>query len=90
MKIMDSAVAKIGLTIANLNLLVDASHVFIHGEIFTEPKFTTMLKEHFYSQPKLFNPPRHKQELVIKPYSVYTGAIGASALCVYHLSLIHI
>ena len=81
-KLVDLAIKGIGMTITNLNMLMDASRVFIHGEIFNDSRIVSLLKKQLSYEPNLFMQPCH-QQLIVKPYSPYTGAIGAAAFCVY-------
>lgn len=82
MRLLHSAVKCIGIAISNLNLLIDSDRIFIHGALFDEPELTGLLKQQLDFEPSLFLLPQ-EQELIIKPFSAYTGAIGGAALCVW-------
>lgn len=85
-RLISSAIKSIGIAITNLNMIIDAQRVFIHGKLFQSDRATTLLKNYINFEPNLFTLPS-KQELIIKPYSPYTGAIGAAALSVYRYLL---
>lgn len=85
-KLISSAIKSIGIAITNLNMIIDSERVFIHGKLFQSEQTIALLKNYINFEPKLFTLPS-KQELIIKPYSPYTGAIGAAALSVYRFLL---
>lgn len=61
--------------------LLDSARIFIHGELFDNPKTVALLKSYLDFEPNLFTLPS-RQQIIIKPYSPYTGAVGAAALAV--------
>lgn len=81
-KLVSSAVQSIAIAITNLNMIIDSGRVFIHGELFDSPQTVALLKSRLDFEPNLFMLPS-KQQLIIKPYSPCTGAIGAAAFSVY-------
>lgn len=81
-KLISSAVRSIATAISNLNMFIDSERVFIHGELFNVPSTVSLLKKLLDFEPNLFMLPS-RQELIIKPYSPYTGSIGAAAFAVY-------
>ena len=85
-KLITLAVKSIATTITNLNMIIDCKRVFIHGEVFNISSTVALLKKQLDFEPNLFMLPS-KQELIIKPYSPYTGAIGAAAFAVYRTLL---
>ena len=85
-KLITLAVKSIATTITNLNMIIDCKRVFIHGELFNISSTVALLKKQLDFEPNLFMLPS-KQELIIKPYSPYTGAIGAAAFAVYRTLL---
>lgn len=80
MRLLHTAVKCIGIAISNLNLLIDSDRIFIHGALFDEPELTGLLKQQLDFEPTLLLP--QEQKLIIKPFSPFTGAIGAASLCV--------
>lgn len=86
-RLISSAIKSIGIAITNLNMIIDAQRVFIHGKLFQSERTITLLKNYITFEPNLFTLPS-RQELIIKPYSPYTGAIGAAAFSVYR-NLLH-
>ena len=80
-KLLDSAVKSIGIAGTNLNMIIDSARIFIHGELFDNPKTVALLKSYLDFEPNLFTLPS-RQQIIIKPYSPYTGAVGAAALAV--------
>ena len=80
-KLLSSAIKSIGIASANLNMIIDSARIFIHGELFDNPKTVALLKSYLDFEPNLFTLPS-RQQLIIKPYSPYTGAVGAAALAV--------
>ena len=80
--LIDQAVESIRITIENLNMIIDASRVFVHGEIFNNKSVSSLLKSGIELKRELFETPQPRK-LIIKPYTPYTGAVGAAALCVY-------
>lgn len=85
-RLVSSAVKSIGIAITNLNMIIDSQRVFIHGKLFQSDRTIALLKSYINFQPNLFTLPS-KQELIIKPYSPYTGAVGVAALSVYRFLL---
>lgn len=81
--LIDQAVESIRITIENLNLIIDSSRIFVHGELFNSESASELLKNGMELKKGLFATPQ-PQKLIIKKYSPYTGAAGASALCVHH------
>lgn len=81
-KLISDAVKSIGTVITNLSMILDATKIFIHGELFNSKRAVALLKNYLDFESKLFTfPSRH--ELIVKPHSPYTGAIGAAALSIY-------
>ena len=85
-KLISSAIKSIGIAITNLSMIIDSQRVFIHGKLFQSEQTIALLRNYINFEPKLFTF-SSKQELIIKPYSPYTGAIGAAALAVYRFLL---
>lgn len=81
LRLLYFAIKCIGIAISNLNLLIDSDRIIIHGPLFNEPELIKLLKQQLDYEPNLFLLPQ-KQKLIIKPFSPYTGAIGAAAHCV--------
>lgn len=81
LRLLHCAVKCIAIAVSNLNLLIDSDRIFIHGSLFNELELTELLKQQLDYEPSLFLLPQ-EQKLIIKPFSPYTGAVGAAALCV--------
>ncbi|MGL9897755.1 hypothetical protein IGK71_000157 [Enterococcus sp. DIV0343] len=82
LKLIDTALNYIALTLNNLNMILDSSKLFLHGKIFDNENIFQRLSQLLNINPKLLIYP--KQEKIIKKnYQKINGAIGASALCIY-------
>lgn len=83
--LIHQAVESIWITITNLNMIIDSSRVFVHSKLFCTHSTAALLREYLERKSSPFvSPP---QQLIIKPYSPYTGAIGASAFAVWRALL---
>lgn len=71
----------LALSIMNFNIMIDSPRLYLHGQLFSEPKIQTTLREALDVEPQLLLLPR-KQELIFKPYSDYNGAVGGAAICI--------
>lgn len=80
--LIHSAVKYLALSITNLNMMIDANKVYLHSKLLSEPKIVDLLSEQLDYDPKLLTLPRHPQ-IIIEPYSQYTGAVAGASLCVY-------
>ncbi|MFL2099642.1 hypothetical protein [Desemzia sp. FAM 23989] len=63
-------------------MMIDANKVYLHSKLLSEPKIVDLLSELLDYDPKLLTLPRHPQ-IIVEPYSQYTGAVAGAALCVY-------
>lgn len=79
--ILHSAIKYLSITINNLSVMIDANKIIVHGELFNEPLLRNLLKE-LLKQNIDFLSQYNKQEIIIKNYHNYNGALGAAALCV--------
>lgn len=86
-KLISAAIQSIAIAITNLNMIIDSDRVFIHGELFESQQATALLKSRLDFEPNLFTLPSN-QQMIVKSYSPYTGAIGASAFCIYRALLL--
>lgn len=83
-QILHSAVNYLSITINNLSMMIDSSKIIIHGELFNEPLLKNLLEELLNQNINLLS--KHKkQDIIIKSYNNYNGALAASALCVSKL-----
>lgn len=79
--ILHSAIKYLSITINNLSVMIDANKIIVHGELFNEPRLRVLLKE-LLNQNIDFLSQYNRQEITIKNYHNYNGALGATALCV--------
>lgn len=80
-KILHSAIRYLSITINNLSMMIDSNKIIVHGELFNEPLLRNLLKELLNQNISLLS--KHKnQDIIIKAYRNYNGALSAAALCV--------
>ena len=60
-------------------MLIDSNKIIINGELFKEPLLSDLLKEYLNQNISLLSTGK-KQNVIIKKYSNYNGALSASAL----------
>lgn len=65
-------------------MLIDANKIVIHGELFKEPLLKNLLNEFLNQNINLLSSYK-KQDILIKEYNNYNGALAAAALCVSKL-----
>ncbi|EGO2848571.1 ROK family protein, partial [Enterococcus faecalis] len=82
LKLIETALNCIALTLNNLNMTLDYSKLFLHGKIFDNKNIFQRLSQLLNTDPKLLTSPP-KKEIIKKDYYKINGAIGASALCIY-------
>ncbi|MBS5885499.1 ROK family transcriptional regulator [Clostridium sp.] len=82
--ILHSAIKYLSITINNLSMLIDANKIIIHGELFKEPLLKNLLNEFLNQNINLLSSYK-KQDILIKEYNNYNGALAAAALCVSKL-----
>lgn len=85
MSIVNSAIQYLAISLINLNMMIDSKQIVVHGKLFEKDSLHRTLKELVETEPKLMFLPH--QEIVLKPYSIYNGAIGGCALCIQQLWL---
>ncbi|MDU5107843.1 ROK family transcriptional regulator [Clostridium sp.] len=83
-KILHSAINYLSITINNLSMMIDSSKIIIHGELFNEDLLRNLLEELLNQNINLLSKNK-KQDIIIKSYNNYNGALAASALCVSKL-----
>ncbi len=82
--ILHSAIKYLSITINNLSMMIDSNKIIVHGELFSEPLLSNLLKEYLDKKINLLAL-QNKQDVIIKDYHNYTGALSASALCISKL-----
>ncbi|MCO5542001.1 ROK family protein [Enterococcus faecalis] len=82
LKLIDTAINFIALTLNNLNIILDSSKLFLHGKIFDNENILRSLTQLLNVEPKLLVFPK-KEKIEKKTYQPINGALGASALCIY-------
>lgn len=82
LKLIDTALNYIALTLNNLNMILDSSKLFLHGKIFDNENIFQRLSQLLNINPKLLIYPK-PEKIIKKNYQKINGAIGASALCIY-------
>ena len=83
-KILNSAINYLSITINNLSMMIDSSKIIIHGELFNEDLLKNLLEELLRQNINLLSK-NIKQDILIKEYNNYNGALAAAALCVSKL-----
>lgn len=79
--ILHSAIKYLSITINNLSMMIDSNKVIIHGELFTEPLLSNLLKEYLSQNISLLSIQKERN-VIVKSYHNYNGALAASSLCV--------
>lgn len=82
--ILNSAIRYISITINNLSMMIDSNRIIVNGELFKEPLLSDLLKEYLNQNTSLLSIGK-KQNVIIKEYSNYNGALSASALAMSKL-----
>lgn len=82
--ILHSAIKYLSITINNLSMMIDSNKIIIHGELFSEPLLSNLLKEYLDKNINLLSLQKN-QDVIIKNYCSHTGALSASALCISKL-----
>lgn len=82
--ILHSAIKYLSITINNLSMMIDANKIIVHGELFSEPLLSNLLKEYLDKNINLLALQK-EQNVIVKDYKNYTGALAASALCISKL-----
>ena len=77
--ILHSAIKYLSITINNLSMMIDSNKIIVHGELFREPLLTNLLKEYLNQNISLLSIQK-KQNIIVKDYYSYNGALAASAL----------
>ena len=83
-KILNSAINYLSITINNLSMMIDSSKIIIHGELFNEDLLKNLLEELLKQNINLLSK-NIKQDILLKEYNNYNGALAAAALCVSKL-----
>ena len=83
-QILHSAIKYISITINNLSMMIDSNKIIVHGELFSETLLSNLLKEYLDKNINLLALPK-KQDIIIKDYHNYNGALSASAFCISKL-----
>ncbi len=84
--LLNTALNALAITIANLNLLVDAKHIFIHGKLFENPQMRALLQNYLRNDHQLL-PESHERNFVVESYDRLAGALGGCALCISNMLL---
>ena len=63
--LLNTALNALAITIANLNLLVDAKHIFIHGKLFENPQMRALLQNYLRNDHQLL-PESHERNFVVE------------------------
>ncbi|WP_195986561.1 ROK family transcriptional regulator [Clostridium sp. D53t1_180928_C8] len=79
--ILHSAIKYLSITINNLSMMIDSNKSIIHGELFNEPLLINLLKEYLDQNVRLLSI-HTPQNITVKNYNNYNGALSAAALCV--------
>lgn len=83
-KLLNSAIRYLSITINNLSMMIDSNKIIVNGELFKEPLLSNLLKEYLNQNISLLAVEQN-QNVIIKDYSNYNGALAASALCISKL-----
>lgn len=82
--ILHSAIKYLSITINNLSMMIDANKIIVHGELFKQPLLKNLLNELLGQNINLLSSYK-SQNIIIKEYNNYNGALAAAALCVSKL-----
>ncbi|MFG5432811.1 ROK family protein [Enterococcus faecalis] len=82
LKLIDTAINFIALTLNNLNIILNSSKLFLHGRIFDNESIFRYLTQLLNVEPKLLVFPK-QEKIERKAYQKINGALGAAALCIY-------
>ena len=82
--ILHSAIKYLSITINNLSMMIDSNKIIVHGELFNEPLLINLLKEYLDQNIRLLSI-HYPQNVIVKNYTDYNGALSAAALCVSKL-----
>lgn len=79
--LLNIAIEYIATAVKNMNMLLATGTIFLHGEIFCSTELTNLFYQYLGMEKNLLNYD-YPQTVIVKPYSEYNGAIGATALCI--------
>ena len=65
-------------------MMIDSNKIIVHGELFNEPLLINLLKEYLDQNIRLLSI-HYPQNVIVKNYTDYNGALSAAALCVSKL-----
>ncbi|WP_182201100.1 ROK family transcriptional regulator [Paraliobacillus salinarum] len=83
--LLHQATKYLAVSLTNLNMMIDAKKVFVHGKLFKNKQLINLLREHLAAKP-LLQGFEHKQEISIESYDSFNGAVGGVAVALtYHL-----
>lgn len=84
--ILHNTIKYLAITINNISMMIDASQVIIHGQLFENISLFSLLEEHVKKNITLLTSER-KQTIYLKEYHPINGAVAACSLCVEKLLL---
>lgn len=79
--LLNLAIEYIATAIKNMNMMIDTAKIFLHGELFCSQELKELFHRYLAIDESLLHYTNH-QSVIVKPYSEYNGAIGATALCI--------
>ena len=77
-RLISSAIKSIGIAITNLNMIIDAQRVFIHGKLFQSERTITLLKNYINFEPNLFTLPSRQELIILSLIHIFITYISSS------------
>ena len=81
MSILSTAIKYLAVAVTNFPLLIDAQRIILHGRIFERPALFTQLQQYLRTNQVMFATVTQKR-LVVKPVSLFDGAVGAAGMAI--------
>lgn len=79
--LLHQAIKYLAVSLTNLNMMIDAKKVYVHGKLFKHTPLIDFLHEQLSFKP-LLKGFEQTQEVLVEPYDSFNGAIGGAALAV--------
>lgn len=79
--LLHQAIKYLAVSLTNLNMMIDAKKVYVHGKIFKYTPLIDLLHEQLAFKPLLAGFEK-RQEVLLEPYSPFSGAVGGSAIAI--------
>lgn len=79
--LLHQAIKYLAVSLTNLNMMIDAEKVYVHGKLFKYTPLIDLLHEQLSFKP-LLKGFEQRQDVLVEPYNSFNGAVGGAAIAI--------